>query len=81
MIAMVVITAIVAAAVAFLVFFFVQLCRERNRRTCHVVHVSRMPVEWDIEIDTPSPIGIGHSIPRRKQGAKKVIASRVCSQN
>ena len=51
-----------AAALAFLIRFFIALCTERNQSTTHVVHILRRCDERDDEIETSSS-RCGNNIP------------------
>ncbi len=68
MTAVVLITVIGGAGVAFLIRFFVALCKETKGRTCHAVH--RLPPStalWNIEVEELPSIGVSHAIPRNRE--------------
>ncbi len=68
MAAVVLVTIIGGGAVAFLIRFFVALCKETKGRTCQFVHMlPRSTALWDIEIEELPSIGVSHANPRNRE--------------
>ncbi len=68
MTALILMTVLGVAGVAFLIRFFIALCKETKGRTCHSVHMlSRSTALWDIEIEKLPSRGDSHAIPRNRE--------------
>ncbi len=68
MTAVVFVAVIGGGGVAFLIRFFIALCKETKGRTCHAVHMlPRSTALWDIEVEELPSIGASQAKPRSRE--------------